>query len=113
MDFHRLLAIPTCETVEPQGIQLKTSPFLLVNDVLEGSPAFQGGLRSGDKIVRFADVDAGKDSPLNTIESIVRENIGRPIEVEILRGDTFIRNISMTPHTWVGRGVLGCHFLPL
>mmetsp|Transcript_50506 Transcript_50506/g.114702 ORF Transcript_50506/g.114702 Transcript_50506/m.114702 type:complete len:258 (+) Transcript_50506:64-837(+) len=106
------------------------APFCLANDVLPGSPAYLGGLRSGDRIQRFGNVDATNHRNLQGLADVVRHSIGRPISVETQRhgpasastsASTWASNatgalrlvLEVTPGAWEGRGVLGCHFLPL
>ncbi|KAE8732592.1 hypothetical protein F3Y22_tig00001825pilonHSYRG00150 [Hibiscus syriacus] len=55
-------------------------PFAIVDEIADASPAAEDGLQLGDQIVKF----------------VMRQ------------GALF--NLSVSPRTWQGRGLLGCHF---
>jgi S1-C subfamily serine protease len=55
-----------------------------VAEVVEGSPAARGGLRSGDLIVSAGGVPISKTGDLQA--RMIGADAGRPIELEILRG---------------------------
>ena len=81
--------------------------------MLEGSPAAEAGLEQGDAIVQFGWADSSNHDKLAALSKIVRNSIDQPIKVKLLRKtspDTI--EVVLTPHTWSGRGVLGCRFVP-
>ena len=111
-------------------------PFALVDDVSPGSPASEAGLLVNDRIVAFGDV-RGADSRatpsiqpnLGDIAGVVRSQEGQAVTVVVRRGGGNINDykastgpqqggerdfrLSLTPKTWAGAGLLGCHVLPL
>jgi 26S proteasome non-ATPase regulatory subunit 9 len=92
-----------------------SEPFCQINDVLPGSPAAQGGLRTGDLVIVFGGATAHNHRNLAAIADVVRDSVGSSIEVIVQRSSDGGANqvrLSITPMQWEGRGVLGCHFLP-
>lgn len=95
------------------------TPFAKVNSVVPSSPAATAGLKAGDKITKFGDVDWMNHEKLARVAQTVQQNEGREIMVKIIRiaaiggGDERLE-VRLTPsHNWGGRGMLGCHLLPL
>ncbi|KAL4335349.1 hypothetical protein GQ457_07G044280 [Hibiscus cannabinus] len=83
-------------------------PFAMVDEIADASPAAEDGLQLGDQIVKFGNVKAG-DNLLQRLASESQVNQGHPIPVTIMRQGALF-NLSVTPRTWQGRGLLGCHF---
>ena len=90
--------------------------FCQVENVLLGSPAEQGGLRSGDRILSFGDATVKNHRNLMALSQVVRDSIGKSgIKVLLLRAVGGISNqleMTITPREWEGSGLLGCRFLP-
>ncbi|KAI4376231.1 hypothetical protein MLD38_014016 [Melastoma candidum] len=87
---------------------LSRRPFALVDEITEGSPAATDGLQLGDQIVMFGNVESG-DNLLQKLSSEAQSNVGNPIRLTVMRQGV-VMNLSVTPRTWHGRGLLGCHF---
>lgn len=97
--------------------------FAKVNTVAESSPAKSAGLEIGDEILAFGDLDATSAhrsmnrKDLGNLPSAVHE--GREISLLVVRpntstGRTSIKRLRLTPTSgWGGRGLLGCHIVPL
>ncbi|XP_009366172.2 26S proteasome non-ATPase regulatory subunit 9 [Pyrus x bretschneideri] len=83
-------------------------PFALVDEIADESPAAEDGLQLGDQIVKFGSVENG-DNLLQKLASEAQCNQGRGIPVILVRQGAQV-NLTMTPRTWQGRGLLGCHF---
>lgn len=83
-------------------------PFAIVDEIAEASPAAEDGLQLGDQIVKFGNVDCG-DSLLSRLASEVQTNEGCRVIVVLMRQGALM-SLSVTPRTWQGRGLLGCHF---
>ncbi|OII75402.1 uncharacterized protein cubi_01923 [Cryptosporidium ubiquitum] len=70
-------------------------PFGLVDSVLEGSPAFQSGIRTGDLILGFADLKAESELSsqeeskqlISRLSTLVLNNLDKVIKVTILRSN--------------------------
>ncbi|KAI4119298.1 MAG: hypothetical protein LQ345_000767 [Seirophora villosa] len=60
----------------PSGSSSLQAPFAKVNNVVEGSPAEDAGLRAGDKICRFGDVDLMNHEKLSKVAETVQRNEG-------------------------------------
>ncbi|KAK1087804.1 putative 26S proteasome regulatory subunit [Friedmanniomyces endolithicus] len=94
-------------------------PFAKVNTVVPNSPAEEAGLRAGDKITRFGGANWTNHERLSKVAQVVQQNENQRILVKILRergpltGSATIE-LQLTPRRdWGGRGLLGCHLLPL
>ncbi|PWA69075.1 26S proteasome regulatory subunit [Artemisia annua] len=83
-------------------------PFAMVDEITEESPAAEDGLQLGDQIVKFGNVEYG-DNLLPKLASEAQKNQGRPVPMLVMRQGSSI-NLSVTPRTWRGRGLLGCNF---
>ncbi|XP_048323584.1 uncharacterized protein LOC107426821 [Ziziphus jujuba] len=83
-------------------------PFAMVDEIADASPAAEDGLQLGDQIVKFGNVEAG-DNLLQRLALEAQTNQGSEIPVAVMRQGAFV-NIKVTPRTWQGRGLLGCHF---
>ncbi|EXB96613.1 hypothetical protein L484_002870 [Morus notabilis] len=97
------------DSSDTKDVDVKISiPFAMVDEIADVSPAAEDGLQLGDQIVKFGNVEAG-DNLLQRLASEAQSNNGLAIPVVLMRQGTVL-NITVTPRTWQGRGLLGCHF---
>ncbi|SMQ45470.1 unnamed protein product [Zymoseptoria tritici ST99CH_3D7] len=101
---------PAAPVVEP--------PFARVNTVVAGSPAEEAGLQVGDKVTKFGTVNWTNHERLSKVAQAVQQNENRTILVKVLRESegavSTSHELQLTPRQgWGGRGLLGCHLLPL
>ncbi|KAL2009706.1 hypothetical protein VTN00DRAFT_5513 [Thermoascus crustaceus] len=94
------------------------TPFAKVNSVVAGSPADQAGLKAGDTIRSFGGVNWMNHESLTKVAEVVQQNEGRPVVVKVVRkndsGRTAELTLALVPRrNWGGRGMLGCHLVPL
>lgn len=95
------------------------APFAKVNSVVPSSPAATADLRPGDKIIKFGHVNWMNHEKLSKVAQVVQQNEGRQITIRVLRpdetgGGSQTLELKLIPqHNWGGRGMLGCHLLPL
>lgn len=95
------------------------TPFARVNSVAPGSPADQAGLKAGDVIRSFGTVNWVNHERLTKVGEVVQQNEGRPLIVKLSRPNesgqsTRELSVSLIPRrNWGGRGLLGCHLVPL
>ena len=94
------------------------APFAKVNSIAGSSPAETAGLQGGDKIVKFGYVNWANHEKLARVAQVVQANEGREIQIRLQRtgADAASQTLDLvlTPrHNWGGRGMLGCHLLPL
>jgi len=95
------------------------APFAKVNSVVPNSPAEAAGLQVGDTITKFGWVDWTNHHRLSRVAEVVSQNEGIPLAVKVLRpnasgGAAETMQMQLTPRcNWGGRGLLGCHLLPL
>lgn len=99
-------------------------PFMIVESVAPSSPC-DGILVKGDRITQFGrvkKVTSGSDSKLlmeivsQTVSSsenviIVSNTIQVTVQIRVIRSGKS-EEVRITPRTWSGRGLLGCHLLP-
>ncbi|OMO90878.1 hypothetical protein COLO4_18808 [Corchorus olitorius] len=87
---------------------ISSIPFAMVDEIADASPAAEDGLQLGDQIVQFGNVKAG-DNLLQKLSSEAQMNQGQPVPVIVMRQGALV-DLTVTPRTWQGRGLLGCHF---
>jgi len=112
-------AAPATSGSQSTGPTSIEAPFAKVNSVVNSSPADAAGLKAGDKITKFGYVNWMNHEKLSKVAQVVQQNEGRPILVKLVRGASEGRGseqleVQLIPrHNWGGRGMLGCHLLPL
>jgi 26S proteasome non-ATPase regulatory subunit 9 len=134
-------AAHSAQTVPDAAPAALEAPFAKVNSVVAGSPADAAGLRVGDTITKFGWVDWTNHERLSRVAEAVAQNEGvsaryaggfgastnkqdansaqLPITVKTLRpstsgGPAETVQMQLTPRrNWGGRGMLGCHLVPL
>lgn len=83
-------------------------PFAIVDEIIEPSPAAEDGLELGDQVVKFGHVVFGEN--LNQrLAAEARAYQGQEVPMVVLRQGAPI-NLTVTPRSWAGSGLLGCHF---
>jgi 26S proteasome non-ATPase regulatory subunit 9 len=87
-------------------------PFAKLDEVQENSPAMLAGICNNDLLISFGGVDISTLNPMSVIPSEVGKHTNKPMDVVVLRG-TVTHSLSLTPCTWSGRGLIGCHLTPL
>lgn len=94
--------------------------FALVDVVAPNSPAEQDGLLAGDTILSFGNISlrsfATPALAMERLPLLVQENVNLKIDVDVRRGEpgcTTELTVSLTPRKWGGRGLIGCHTIPL
>ncbi|KAL4867923.1 hypothetical protein BDV12DRAFT_109957 [Aspergillus spectabilis] len=108
---------PTNANAPPSEVPLVS--FAAVNSVVPGSPADQAGLQAGDGIRSFGSVHWLNHERLSKVTEVVQQNEGRTIAVKISRlpphsRTTIYLDLELVPRRdWGGRGLLGCHLLPI
>lgn len=93
-------------------------PFAKVNSVAAGSPADRAGLKQGDEIRNFGYVNETNHDNLKKVAECVQGNEGRNIFIKVSRASGVAQRhelrLTLTPaRDWGGRGMLGCHIVPL
>ncbi|KAK2757607.1 putative 26S proteasome regulatory subunit [Arachnomyces sp. PD_36] len=101
---------------DPNG--LIETPFAKVASVVDGSPASEAGLKAGDTIRNFGGVIWMNHENLSKVADVVQRNEGRVVVVKVVRqqdsGQPGELSLSLRPRrNWGGRGILGCHIVPL
>ncbi|KAK6432121.1 putative 26S proteasome regulatory subunit [Oleoguttula sp. CCFEE 5521] len=88
-------------------------PFARVNSVAEGSPAATAGLRAEDRVVKFGNADWQNHERLGKVAREVQTNEGREVVVKVIREGRVLELKLVPRRDWGGRGLLGCHLVPL
>ncbi|CAM1302412.1 PSMD9 (predicted) [Pycnogonum litorale] len=86
--------------------------ILRVDEISHGSPADDAGLKIGDEIISFGSVNWDNFQNMKSIADIVQHSVEKKIKLTIKRGDSTV-NVTLTPKSWSGRGLLGCNIVPL
>lgn len=109
------------------------APFAKVNSVVQGSPADTAGLKAGDEIRNFGYVNKANNDGLKRVADCVQGNEGvsrartRSDTANIPKHNILVKvsrtspsggrdelQLTLTPRKdWGGRGMLGCHILPI
>jgi len=105
------------------------------DDVTIGSPVYRAGVKTGDLLLKFADIQSitylngsSQRTALQDIAQLVGLKTNQEIEILIERamkdtadeetksivtaGQSTMR-LVIVPQAWEGRGLLGCHLTPL
>lgn len=88
------------------------APFALIDQVFQQSPAAEAGVKEGDLLLKFGSVDHGNHDGFRAVVGVVNDSVGRAVRVLVRRKEGAVA-LMLTPHTWSGRGLLGCHLSPL
>jgi carboxyl-terminal processing protease len=91
------------------GAMLKAeSGEVIVQSPLAGSPAFEGGLKAGDRIVAINGSELPEQGALETAVKLLRGPVGTPVSVGIKRpGSDELQEIKLTRNTIRLPSVLG------
>lgn len=91
-------------------------PFAKIVSVAPGSPADEAGLKPDDAIICFNGFlcKGASNNPLVTLSEIVKDKIGQEIPISLVRKNNKnileVVDLNIKPHSWQGKGVLGCKF---
>lgn len=100
------------ESAEAEAAGL--APYALIDQVFAGSPAAEAGVEEGDLLLKFGSVDRGNHENFQAVARVVQDSVGRPLRVLVRRKKAGpVVRLTLTPHAWSGRGLLGCHLSPL
>lgn len=92
-------------------------PFAKIVSIAEGSPAEEAGLKTDDNVILFNKIlyKGVSNNPLVMLSDIVKDKIGEEIPISVVRKNDNnvleVLELNIVPHTWSGRGVLGCKFI--
>lgn len=86
--------------------------FAHVDHVDSGSPASSAGLQVGDEVIQFGSVSGANFVNMQSIAVVVEHSRGKSLPV-LVRRDGLLKRLAVTPNTWSGRGLLGCHIVPV
>ncbi|KAF7991518.1 hypothetical protein HCN44_008889 [Aphidius gifuensis] len=87
--------------------------FLRVDFVSPSSPAELAGIMVDDLIIEFGSVNAQNYKSLKDIGDIVENSRYKQVIVKIRRSSEQNMALTLIPRPWTGKGLLGCHIVPL
>ncbi|KAJ7761490.1 hypothetical protein DFH07DRAFT_740009 [Mycena maculata] len=120
---------PALAPVESPQPSINSKPFAKVDGVSPGSPAAEAvsraflsindiliwsqGLQRNDLVVKFGSLtqQSFSSSSLKPLVEVVAAHENRSIPLKVLRSGQPVF-LSLTPKSWGGRGLLGCHIVP-
>lgn len=74
-------------------------------------------MKEGDLLLKFGSVDHTNHDGFRAVVGVVGDSVGRAVRVVVRRGAKGEKGravaLSLTPHEWSGRGLLGCHLSPV
>jgi len=105
-------AVDTPMEVDSEELETVMQPFVKVNMVSEGSPAFHAGLKVDDLVLSVGSLDSGNFTGLPQIGTLVQQNAGNMLPVKVRREGQIVK-LALIPGPWSGRGLLGCNVIPI
>ncbi|KAF9096763.1 putative 26S proteasome regulatory subunit, partial [Mortierella sp. AD031] len=108
-------ATTAAAVTDEAALERALPPFARVNAVAPDSPAREAGLVQGDRIVTFGTVNANTPDTLPSLSAHVQSRENKPILVKVQRGESsdLVSLILVPKQGWGGRGLLGCHIVPV
>eukprot|EP01023_Acetabularia_acetabulum_P057728 TRINITY_DN6738_c0_g1_i3.p1 TRINITY_DN6738_c0_g1~~TRINITY_DN6738_c0_g1_i3.p1 ORF type:complete len:183 (-),score=16.56 TRINITY_DN6738_c0_g1_i3:304-852(-) len=91
--------------------QQQYTPFAIVDEVADNSPASEAGVLVGDELCVFGSVTSTSSNQLPLIAQELQENENKVVKTVFLRKGEIIQ-MNVTPRKWSGRGLFGCHIVP-
>ena len=89
-------------------LTVSSKAIAIVDEILDGSPAYLAGILDQDELLQFGYVTASTTDALNSIPAVVRDHVNQRINITVRRKGSLM-NLELIPKTWGGRGLLGCH----
>ena len=93
--------------------------FARIAQVAPGSPAEAAGLRPNDMLVRFGSITRDNFHKLQDVATVVSHSKDTALTLIVVRdangngsGTWRELELTLTPQTWSGRGLLGCNIVP-
>ncbi|KAM3529170.1 hypothetical protein NHJ13051_001995 [Beauveria bassiana] len=111
-------AAGTSEILPDSDTRSLEPPFAKIDNVSSGSPAELAGLKVGDEIRNFGYVTRANHDGLKKVAECVQGNEGSNVFIRISRPSGAASReelrLTLTPRrNWGGRGMLGCHIIPI
>jgi len=90
-------------------------PFAEIDAISPDSPAWECGLRRGDRILQIGEATS-MSSVTSEVSRFVQNDVTQqqriPLKVKLLREGYIMLETDLYPRRWSGQGVLGCHIIP-
>jgi 26S proteasome regulatory subunit N4 len=102
---------------EPEPEEPLPPPFARINSVEPNSPAYVAGLRAGDELCEFGSVSSKSGGTLQDVARLVPSVENREVRLVVGRptaeGSRSRQVLRLRPQRWTGRGLIGCHLVPV
>ncbi|KAK4049792.1 putative 26S proteasome regulatory subunit [Microbotryomycetes sp. JL201] len=100
-------------SMDVDSVQTEPVAFARVDGVFPSSPADLAGLKREDMIVSIAHIHAQNHDRLRAVGQLVNSSEGTVLPLVITRQGQQL-HLRLTPRSgWGGRGLLGCHIVPV
>ncbi len=86
--------------------------FAKINGVAPDSPANEAGLLRGDLLLEFDEINSNTRDPLKKLAAEIGGYEFKAIRVRVQRDGQKV-SLRLTPKPWSGKGLLGCHLIPI
>ena len=111
------------QSMEIDDTTTKATPpprhFARIAQVAPGSPAEAAGLHPNDMLVRFGSITRDNFHKLQDVATVVSHSKDTALTLIVVReangngsGTWRELDLTLTPQTWSGRGLLGCNIVP-
>ncbi|XP_011309988.1 26S proteasome non-ATPase regulatory subunit 9 [Fopius arisanus] len=87
-------------------------PFVQVNLVSPGSPAALAGLCVDDLVIEFGSINSQNFKSFKDFGEVVNHSLNKSVIVKVKRRNDYVV-LTLVPKPWAGKGLLGCHIVPL
>lgn len=98
---------PEEQMVELSIQENKEKPFLIVTLVDENSPGSTAGIQVNDRVLKFGPFNNENFTNLAAIGELVKNSQNMQINVKVRRNGNEELDLTITPKTWTGQGLLG------
>lgn len=115
---------PSTTTVVASDTATQSAPTITsraiakLDQILVSSPAWTAGIQEGDELLQFGAVSSATPDFLKRIAKLVGESLNQQVPLLLRRTNATTKDpelvqLSITPASWGGRGLLGCHLSPV
>ncbi|KAI6205317.1 hypothetical protein M3Y94_00778600 [Aphelenchoides besseyi] len=103
--------VPMAGASEENVVHRTTNrPFLQVENVVYGSPAYYAGLKTDDLIIQCGPLHADNFKGLQHLGEVIKESVGKTISLTVLR-ESKVHRLTAQPGEWPnGTGIFGARF---
>lgn len=94
-------------------VEHEEKPFAKIDSVEPNSPADLAGIKVGDQMISFGSVThRNLKGDLRNVANVAQSSQNQNVRVQVLRNGK-VMTLSLKPQAWSGRGLIGCHIIPI